>query len=189
MAVFQYKLKIPPSKKHHNIIRGGAESLCRRTQHIKFTYYVMFRIVSAKISMVPLHEVVSKLPNNLCKRCSCVESTKDLFLFDSPLDGDLKWYNLTVFESIVNEFGDEDCKERLKSYKLLLEEFIRSREVRNNNATEDFIVEIDDEWDPCLISGQDNCKEYIAITLLKKSPENLFFVLRDNAMYKLWNNH
>ena len=135
----------------------------------------MLKKNSKRISTVPLHEIISVLPNNVSGRCKCVESTKDLFLFDSPLNKYLKWYNLTVFESIVNEFGDEDCKERLKSYKLLLEEFIRSREVRNNNATEDFIVEIDDEWDPCLISGQDNCKEYIAVTLLKKSQEKLLF--------------
>ena len=158
------------------------ERLQQTTQLLKISYYRTFLLISRRLSMTPLEELLKVFSENIQKKCSDVKSTDDIFLYDSPLIKEWRWYNLTLLTTIVKEFGDDVCRRSLASYKDNLRQYILSRILKDNNEMvgKTMHIVVDREWNWQEAGGESSAREYIA-ALLNTLQDNIVFV-SENSM-------
>lgn len=125
------------------------ELLRHSTRKLKKKFYMMLTSLLRKMEEVPVHMVLSKLPNINNTDCDELKSILDIFMYNSPYYSRLKWYDLTLLHSIV-ECGDEGCKKILEEYRQLLFEYLQRRKLRHNNDQNDcgrVFIACDKDWD------------------------------------------
>ena len=152
------------------------DRLQEATRLIKISYYKMFISISRRLMITPLEELLDVLPEHLCLKCTKLRSTEDIFFYDSPLNEEWNWFDLSLLTSIVEKLGDEVCKRRLREYKDKLHHYLLNRLLRDNNGEvgETMNVVIDNEWNFEDVKRNSGA-EYIAL-ILKTSKDKIIFV-------------
>ena len=150
----------------------GHTRLSEDTINIKLLFFSVMELTIEELEskMVDPRLILEILPPNIASEFKCKEelTLQDLFKFNSPLIKKLNWFDFNLLQQLVDGFGDQDCKQELEAYIIILTLYLQSRSRRDakdcefhRDAPEVSIV-IDPEWDEHLVKNASEERSYIA---------------------------
>lgn len=180
------------------------KAISRQTSSIKFKFYRVLEVVIKRLisNEVSATDILTSLPLEIGSRLRSEGATtiNDLFRESGALDKELKWYSFSLLRSLVEEFGDNKCKQELTEYTKDLQTYLQSRSLtrtptslkvimkysaiqqdRHPQASTDVSpaveVVVDPEWDKTLVDPEGDRQEraYIA-SLLNTTINHIHFI-------------
>ena len=150
----------------------GHTRLSEDTINIKLLFFSVMELTIKELEskMVDPQLILGILPQKIASQFKYKEllTLQDLFKFNSPLINKLNWFEFDLLQQLVDEFGDEDCKQELEAYIVILTLYLQTRSKKDARECEfqrdgpEVSIVIDPEWDEHLVKNASEERSYIA---------------------------